>query len=70
MMKRRNEDDECQWCDRVWGVFGVATGALIFLIGMDLLSGGLIGRMVGKPVAARSETSNIEEVEEDYDDEE
>lgn len=50
-MKRRNSDEECEFCDRIWGVFGVATGALILLIGLDLLSGGTIGRLVGKPNA-------------------
>lgn len=61
-----NKNEKCIFCDRIWGVFGVALGGLILLIGMDLLSGGSISRMVGKP---RYEddlppAEEIEEVEE------
>lgn len=69
-MKRRDENEECAFCDRIWGVFGVATGALVFLIGMDLLSGGFIGRMVGKPVARDAVGTDTDSAEEEeYDDE-
>lgn len=69
-MSRRNPDEECQFCDRIWGVFGVATGALILLIGLDLLSGGTIGRLVGKPVAGVVASSDVDESDgEEYEDE-
>lgn len=69
-MRKRNEDEECRFCDRIWGVFGVATGALILLIGLDLLSGGTIGRMVGKPSARVVSDDSISEIDgEEFEDE-
>lgn len=70
-MKRRDDNEKCEFCDRIWGVFGVATGTLILLIGLDLLSGGFIGRMVGKPVAGNVNNSGddaIEGEESEYED--
>lgn len=70
-MSRHSEDEECRFCDRIWGVFGIATGALILLIGIDLLSGGLIGKVVGKPNAGAitdSVDNSDGEEEEEYDD--
>lgn len=69
-MRKRDEDEKCEFCDRVWGVFGVATGALVFLIGMDLLSGGFISRLVGKPVAGIDSDSLTDGIEEEFYDEE
>jgi hypothetical protein len=57
------KNEKCLFCDRVWGVFGVALGGLILLIGMDLLSGGSIGRMVGKP-RLEDDLPEVEDVEE------
>jgi hypothetical protein len=69
-MSRRNSDEECAFCDRIWGVFGIATGALIMLIGIDLLSGGLIGKLVGKSNAGTiTDSIDDSDEEEEYDDE-
>jgi hypothetical protein len=58
-----SKNEKCLFCDRVWGVFGVALGGLILLIGMDLLSGGSIGRMVGKP-RLEDDLPEVEDAEE------
>ena len=64
------KNDKCVFCDRVWGVFGVALGGLILLIGMDLLSGGSISRMVGKPRPELDVPEVEDEVEELVDNDE
>lgn len=44
---------ECRKCDWVWGVAGVVFGGLIFVIGLDLLTGGALTRLVsGAKIAA------------------
>jgi hypothetical protein len=63
------KNEKCLFCDRIWGVFGVALGGLILLIGMDLLSGGSISRMVGKP-RYEDDIPEVETIDEaEYEDE-
>lgn len=64
-MTGRDENEKCAFCDRIWGVFGVGLGGLLMLIGLDLLSGGTISKMVGKPRIDGEEYLTIED-EEDY----
>ena len=50
-------DKKCVFCDRIWGVFGVALGGLIMLIGFDLLSGGALARVIGTPAPVKDSDS-------------
>ena len=40
---------ECVFCDRAWGFIGVATAVVIGAVGLDLLLGGAISRMLFRP---------------------
>lgn len=41
---------ECVFCDRVWGIVGVATALIIGAVGLDLLLGGALTRVFFRPV--------------------
>lgn len=37
---------ECRKCDRAWGLIGIGFGTVILVIGIDLLSGGALARLL------------------------
>jgi hypothetical protein len=58
-------DKKCVLCDRIWGVFGIALGVLIIGIGADLLSGGVISRLIGTPKPVTDSGTSEMEFEDD-----
>lgn len=39
---------ECRKCDRAWGLIGIGFGTVILIIGIDLLTGGALARLVSR----------------------
>jgi hypothetical protein len=67
-MTAQEQDKKCAFCDRVWGVVGIGIGVLITLIGFDLLSGGLVSKMVGsvtKPSDEVGSELSFEDIEDE-----
>jgi hypothetical protein len=48
---------ECAWCDKAWGLIGLATALIIGAVGLDLLLGGAITRAMTR-TAERLEAVN------------
>lgn len=57
----KDNEESCTFCDRIWGVAGISMGLLIMLIGFDLLSGGLLAKIVGSPVKESDEDNEVAE---------
>jgi hypothetical protein len=56
------ERRECRKCDAVWGLAGVFFGGLILAIGVDLLTGGALGRVLtggARKAAAAADMGDI-----------
>jgi hypothetical protein len=45
-----DEPRQCVFCERVWGLVGLAAGAVILYIGADLVTGGALTRMLFRTV--------------------